>query len=565
MVIGIDFDNTLIDYGKTFHDLAAARALIPPGAASTKSAVRDLVRRRHGDRAWHALQAAVYGPEIHRGALMEGAADCIRALRSRNARLVIVSHKTRYAQFRGAPPEPGAVPLRDAALCWMRDHHFFSSLEQGGLGFRPEDVHFEATRQAKAARIAALGCAVFVDDLPELLAMLDDSLERILFLRNRESPPTHDAPCDMHGDWRAIMSHLAPSLPETPLLQGYDRLCARTMQGGRNSRVVFLRDDVGQPLVMKHYFDDPRDSRDRQGAEASALRLLEAAEEPAAPRLLALDTRARISLMTFIPGRAAPPATPHFAQCAAHFLLRLQEYSRRETNRASAMAPASEAHFSPAAVERHVAARLERLAPACAQGPLHHALADFIRLRLTPAMKHAGSNARRLLATHAGAWDETLASRARILSPSDFGAHNAVQRPDGRIVFLDFEYFGWDDPAKTVADFLLHPGMMLDESSSIRFLTTLFPGGDRSTASTAFDAHAARRLMALLPFFAVKWCCILLNEFVNVDAARRGFATGVTDPRPPNERRLAARLASAETILRGLPEKARCVESTLGP
>ena len=47
----------------------------------------------------------------------------------------------------------------------------------------------------------------------------------------------------------------------------------------------------------------------------------------------------------------------------------------------------------------------------------------------------------------------------RTLSPSDFGFHNALRRPDGRVVFLDLEYFGWDDPAKMISDFLLHPAL----------------------------------------------------------------------------------------------------------
>ena len=58
----------------------------------------------------------------------------------------------------------------------------------------------------------------------------------------------------------------------------------------------------------------------------------------------------------------------------------------------------------------------------------------------------------------------------RTLSPSDFGFHNALKRPDGRLAFLDLEYFGWDDPAKTIADFLLHPGMELSLPLRTHFL-----------------------------------------------------------------------------------------------
>src|SRR6266480_4587472 len=72
--------------------------------------------------------------------------------------------------------------------------------------------------------------------------------------------------------------------------------------------------------------------------------------------------------------------------------------------------------------------------------------------------------------------DSSLAFRAaalpqasRILSPSDFGFHNAIRRPDGTLAFVDFEYFGWDDPAKTIVDFLLHPGMSVADTLKRRF------------------------------------------------------------------------------------------------
>ena len=51
-------------------------------------------------------------------------------------------------------------------------------------------------------------------------------------------------------------------------------------------------------------------------------------------------------------------------------------------------------------------------------------------------------------------FDRPIDPNERSLSPSDFGFHNAIRRADGRLAFVDFEYFGWDDPAKLVADFL---------------------------------------------------------------------------------------------------------------
>ena len=53
--------------------------------------------------------------------------------------------------------------------------------------------------------------------------------------------------------------------------------------------------------------------------------------------------------------------------------------------------------------------------------------------------------------------------------PSDFGFHNSLRREDGSLAFVDFEYFGWDDPVKLTADILLHPGSPLAASQRRRF------------------------------------------------------------------------------------------------
>ena len=75
------------------------------------------------------------------------------------------------------------------------------------------------------------------------------------------------------------------------------------------------------------------------------------------------------------------------------------------------------------------------------------------------------------------------------------------------MAFLDFEYFGWDDPVKLTADFLLHPGM------------TLAPAARRSFRLAAERRYAndpgfGARLDALYVLFGLRWVLVLLNEFL---------------------------------------------------
>ena len=112
--------------------------------------------------------------------------------------------------------------------------------------------------------------------------------------------------------------------------------------------------------------------------------------------------------------------------------------------------------------------------------------------------------------------DADLDQHNRTLSPSDFGFHNALRMRDGALVFLDLEYFGWDDPVKLLSDLLLHPMMGLSRQQRVHLahgLDAIFSG----------DAGWRRRAEALYPLFGLKWCMIMLNEFLPAHIARNRF------------------------------------------
>ena len=106
------------------------------------------------------------------------------------------------------------------------------------------------------------------------------------------------------------------------------------------------------------------------------------------------------------------------------------------------------------------------------------------------------------------------------ISSSDFGFHNALRCRHGHLVFVDFEYFGWDDPVKLVCDFLLHPAM--DSSTTEK-------GQFWEGAKELFAADPAfqERFYLFYPYYALRWCMILLNEFLPERWQRRQAAGAV--------------------------------------
>ena len=137
------------------------------------------------------------------------------------------------------------------------------------------------------------------------------------------------------------------------------------------------------------------------------------------------------------------------------------------------------------------------------------------------------------------------------MSPSDFGFHNAVRDRDGDLVFLDFEYFGWDDPVKLALDFELHPGMTLSESLRARWqdgLAEIFQGDDPAWSA---------RVAAWRPLLGLRWTLILLNEFLP-ERWRHRVEAGVTQD---HDTVLKAQRAKAEAMLSRVSQARRALVS----
>jgi hypothetical protein len=163
MRIGIDFDNTLVDYNHVFLAAAKQQGLIDTAFDGSKRAVRDSIRLLpNGELAWQRLQGYVYGAGIGGAAMFDGADAFLRSCRTKDLDVFVISHKTQFGHH-----DPMRVDLRRAAMDWMVGRGFFCG---NGFGIPIERVFFESTRAAKLKRICAVGCTHFIDDLEEVFS-----------------------------------------------------------------------------------------------------------------------------------------------------------------------------------------------------------------------------------------------------------------------------------------------------------------------------------------------------------------------------------------------------------
>jgi len=316
---------------------------------------------------------------------------------------------------------------------------------------------------------------------------------------------------------------------------------ARRLAGGANNRVWRI-DAAHGVAVLKEYFRHPDDPRDRLGAEFAFSRFAWEAGLRRLPEPLADDPARALGLYAFVPGVPPPPAAIDAAhvRAAAGFVRDVNRH--RDAPAAAALPAAAEACFSIADHLARIDRRVERLrdAPAAAAGtrtggpPDGPAAAAAVVPRIVAAWQHVRPAILRASADHADP-RRPLDRAALRISPSDFGFHNCLVRPDGELVFLDFEYAGWDDPAKLVCDFFCQPEVPAPRAALDAFAALVADGA---------DATLGPRVAALLPGYDVKWCCILLESCLPVGRARRRFAGIEAD-----DAHVAAQLEKVRAIL----------------
>ena len=201
MVIGVDFDNTLVSYDRLFPIAATDRGFSLPREMQTKEGVREYLRACDGgELEWRRLQAIVYGVRIIDAEMIEGVDRFFRLCRRAGVPIYVVSHKTEMTSYADPP-----INLRTAAVNWMESRGFFT---HDGFGLSRQAVFFASSRSEKIAKIDALKCTHFVDDLEEVLLdpLFPPWVEGLLFAPAKAS--NTGTTVNTFESWDGICAHL---------------------------------------------------------------------------------------------------------------------------------------------------------------------------------------------------------------------------------------------------------------------------------------------------------------------------------------------------------------------
>jgi thiamine kinase-like enzyme len=314
------------------------------------------------------------------------------------------------------------------------------------------------------------------------------------------------------------------------------------LKGGKNNQTYKVELRTGTSYVLKKYFKHPHDLRNRQNAEFLFTIYANKVASSFVPHVLFSDEINGMTLFEYLKGShiTHKEVTDSEIKCAIDFVNALNDKTLRK--RETHLPNASEACFTIKAHLDLIDSRIDAL---------HYALnktkdqdaSEFIGELVqywsgikTSIFQYCNNSAIQI--------DHTLPLEERCISPSDFGFHNAIKNSSGVIRFIDFEYAGWDDPAKLVGDFFAQLEVPVPEKFAEYFIESI-----SHNFSRASDFKIRAKL--LLPVYKIKWCCIALNVYLPAHLSRRTFANPLIDICGLQ----SDQLSKAKTILSNLKKK----------
>ena len=199
MVIGVDFDNTIVCYDPLFHRVAVERGLIPASLPARKNDVRDFLRAQQREEEWTQLQGYVYGARMGEAQPFPGVLEFFTRCVHKRITVHIISHKTRTAVV--GP----AYDLQRTAQEWLATQGF---LDPHRTGLSTAHVHFGETRQEKILHIREAGCTHFIDDLEETFREPGFPHHVVQILFGQHEPP-HGLPgVAALADWAQVSRYV---------------------------------------------------------------------------------------------------------------------------------------------------------------------------------------------------------------------------------------------------------------------------------------------------------------------------------------------------------------------
>ena len=488
MRIGIDLDNTIVNYNSSILNLAIKLGYVPLGWKGNKLETKKyLLAKTNGQENWNRLQGQIYGPYMKKAKVFDGFLQFLNKFVCEKNEFFIVSHKTKFGHY-----DIDKTPLRLVAIEWLKHNRIINNKK----GILEENVFFLSSQKEKVKKIESLQLDFFIDDLKEVLVLIESkSIKKIHFQGSIKSS-THKIKCI--NTWDEISNYIEGYKDLISLSKNIETIIndkiikSSEIKRGINSKVYKIESKF-KKYALKIYPKVLNDGHDRLNTEINALNILEGFQNTT--ELIGYDKKKNIAIFDWIEGKYILKINKKVLQESINFINNLSNINK---NKIVNLSNAKESCLRVADLILQIESRLELITKT-----KNKKVFNFIKNIFLKTYHNSVNYAEKHLSV--SSFNEALEEKYQILSPSDFGFHNAILKKNNKVFFMDFEYFGWDDPAKLINDFIWHPGMkMTDKQKKYWAINTL------SIFKT--DKKLSLRVKATWPLYGLRWILIILKD-----------------------------------------------------
>ncbi len=480
--IGIDFDNTLVSYDKLFKQIIKSKKWpLAKGEATKEQLKKVLLSSEPNDLKWQEIQSMAYGTEhMLKAKSFDGALECIKFLKRSGCEVYIVSHKSKKSHF------DESKDLHEFAKKWIKENNIHKVISL-------KNIFFEETLEKKNNRIKEINCHFFIDDLEKVFKhpSFPSSCIPILFSKNKmDSLVTLT-------NWNLI-THYFESLftidcRTFKALLKSELKYIRPLNIKGNNRVFLLMSKAHLKTVLKVFA-----TSDKKGREVSALKYYANEESLNAPHLID-ELKGHPALIMEYVGEHKSDSSYEVEKVAGP-ILALEHKNINELNWAKDARTSLVDYFL--SIEKRLLAldkNLFKHAPT-----LHHKIINLKEVILNLVLLESNDLSLDLR--------KKFSADQLIPSPSDFGLHNMLFDKEN-LHFIDFEFFGKDDPVKLWLDFLYHEGFSLPKDKRSEIVSYYLKNSKIEGLKQRFNL--------VQPLIQFEWILIVLNALNTEQQKRR--------------------------------------------
>ena len=495
MRIGIDLDNTIIDYNYSFYYAALKENLINSKGPKNKIKIKRFINSKFGQNKWTELQGKVYGNYILAAKRYKYFTKFLDYINSKKISVYIISHKTKY------PYLGKKINLHNSAKLWIAKN-LKNKIDQ-------KNIYFENSIESKIERIKKLKLDFFIDDLEKVLnhKKFPKDCKKILFGLNK------DKKIISFLNWKLIEYYFKKNYIDNQIYFFYSEIKKKFKTNfeykeinHKGNQKIFIIENYRTKFILKIYLKT-KDSMSRFNKELYFYRFMKLNKNKSTPKLIYFNKNKYYLIIENIKTKKKLELSSKI-KFVISFLSEINNYRLEKYKYRASESSNNIKKYIDLCNKKFE--ELKRTNFYIENKKLYLSINKLWKYKICPNLIKDYSDSYNLHPYN-----------FNCLSPSDLSFKNILFNSN-KAIFIDFEHAGKDDPVKLINDFIIQPRNKIP----LKYYDTI-----SKNMSEIFDETGVlkTRVFMFRNYFLIRWIFIILNIYLKKNLKRKIFSNNNLD------------------------------------